>query len=227
MIAAAEQDRRQRIVEALSNRRLDRIEGMGRIQERIRDHHQFFQGAVSPEYLQEFLEFSPVDAGNRDNRAFRFDSRPYQTWEQLMSVQTLGKRLRSQSATAISIHEKLTSYVVDRGHTYTVSARKGETADESEIRSAQRAIDNVLSDHCWPEVQEDALNDWTASGDVIRRFDQVAGRLDFISYASWELKPPARDNVGPTRYQLLDGSPIDIARSSTTDCCCYRGQTIR
>lgn len=167
------------------------------ITERISAHHAYFVDSVSTadvDYLSELAEFgTPI--GNPKGR-------PYTDMRGLLRLQRLGHILKNESPTAISVLEKLVSYTVGTGHTYSVSAREGMTASEMELTIVREAILDVTEiDMHWQEVQEELLRDRLLStGDVIRWFDTTGNpaRIDAAFVDSSELQTPG-EKIDPDK----------------------------
>lgn len=208
---------RRKIAEAAASRTLTEA------QKRISEHHDYYEEVVG------WLRSS--EDSNASHKCL-----PYHDFESYKATLRLGARIFQESMLGKTIHENLLSYIVGTGHTYDVEkidAGDGEKEDETTKR-AKRAIDEMMTVHEWPDMQEEFYNRWFRSGDTIRIVEPYHGIVDFAYTEPHRLGPPDTNktkeqapfgieyesgNVNrPKKYWIYDdtGRPSAIDRLTKT-----------
>lgn len=112
---------------------------------------------------------------------------PYHDWWSFRGLQVIGGQLYHESIPIRGAIEKLISYFVGKGHTYTFHARRQrgqlQTAEPSrETKMLMLDMDDIVKDTierlCWPQFQEETARRALRDGEVWRRVDKTDADLD-------------------------------------------------
>lgn len=135
-------------------------------------------GAGISEAISGHVDYFRETLGWYSGNAMEQKGLPYYDLQSINVLQTLGAKLFYSSTFGGTIHENLLSYIVGTGHTYKVEAASGANPSESDLKAAQEAVDQMLTYHDWPCVQEETYNRRFRSGENFDRLTPLGPIVD-------------------------------------------------
>lgn len=128
------------------------------------------QGEIIEAYVRRRNDYeSEVKWWGSINRKSKQKALPYETQHDIDRLAEMSNKLYRESMTGQSIIEHLVSFVVGEGHTYKVTARRGQKVSAEEIDEIVGYIEDYTGEVDWQEFQEESVRRYFRNGDRFRR----------------------------------------------------------
>ena len=131
--------------------------------------------------------------------------------QQLREIRAQCRALAVSNEFAINGHENRISYIVGTGHSYRVTAKRGQDAPQERLLAAQAVLDEFIQANHWHQRQQEIVRRRDRDGEVFLRFFAAPDgtlRLRFVEPA--QVSTPPERAADPAAGFGIQTDPDDV-----------------